>query len=267
MEDRVAIIIPIHPPKFDWMRRIANWRSVSTTLFLVFTNEREAALFKAFNNFGLKFTPIIVTQICPQSAIDTAFGNSGIVSFKKFVALHHISEAYAYRYAICVDAEIKFVNIDKLLPACQSFCELKTIVAGTNCCPKINAACLQFFRDDPNYESIKRYESNYFWFSEIPIYDMEIVPGFFKYIGRTDDWLGIVSQMSYHTFEYVAYYFYSMLYNGYTLTVLPDHGWSLEQCSAALWKKVNETICPLHWVWEKSYDTTMDVVMLYHLDR
>lgn len=274
--NKVCVIIPIHPPHFHFAHGI--FESLLDTdrevldIWFVFTTLQDQAAFASMY-VQQPYQSITLEGNVSNEGIHCAYKNNTVAIFKKMYALQYVSQLKAYKYAIGVDAEVKFINAKMLPGVCEKYCmQDKVLVGGTvmdhGHVTGIRTRCLSYFTHEPMYDVVlKPYENLYFWYSNLPIYDLDIVPNFLAYIKFDREQSARI--FTWHDFEYILYYYYAMMFHGYKVTWLDNFTWSLENCDATTWNNVHTQITPLYWMFHKTYDqcNRNDIVMIYHLDR
>jgi len=114
---------------------------------------------------------------------------------KKYFALHLLKNQYSY--CATIDSEIEFVNTNNILCKFESFCNNKKIIGSSintndfrhTLIKDINLPSAIFYKDTEYYDKLTDITNNfniYFWFSDIPIYDMSYITDFFEFIGFND---------------------------------------------------------------------------------
>ena len=161
---------------------------------------------------------------------------------------------------------------------CERFC-IKKEVYGTKCSLKfrrsVPTACKNYIN---KYSDVKYPESDidtYFWFSQIPIYDMCISKSFLDFIKIHSS--NSIDNITYLTFDYIVYIYYCVLYHNYKIVNLNDYGiyteyephWSLEwNMDRKIMSKLIENNIEINWQSYKFKDVLHDnICMYYHTDR
>lgn len=291
-EKKCCFLIPIHPPHYnflDFLEKIDESKLSFDIYFILSYKSHEEELL-ALNHKKI-YKTICMSDFMSGELLNTmCIYPRGIITFKKFFGLLWLLEKCAihYDYAAVVDAEIEFINVEKIPQKFQAFAEKKQILGSV-----VNDSGLSFlyekigkihtdskvhFKHDPDFprlEEITKQFSNYFWFSDIPIYDMSIVPDFFQYIAFDFNNLEKFKCLSIDSFDFVIYSFYLLMKKDYTLLNMKDYGimreHSLESAPFSTYLEVVEKIGyePL-WVIgntyaeNKEYFSKSNLIMTYH---
>ena len=145
---------------------------------------------------------------------------------KKILALEILHEFYDY--IVCLDAETFILNNQSWPEAAakilgqkiwhggqvrtNEFDELKVI--------KASATELVPLLDRPQLAEATAAYTLYSWWWDLPCYDCRHVPGFLQWI----EWWprdGTITRLSYHSFDHLIYQYYTILYHGFSLQVVP----------------------------------------------
>ena len=122
-KNKIAFIIPIHPPKFEFIYNLIkkiNTINKCYDIFLVFSNETEYKSFKYKNQFKIIILPRM-------------YKRNSIVTYKKFYALNFLKNKYLY-YIVC-DSEIDIIEknftYENIMMKINQFYYSKNIFSGT----------------------------------------------------------------------------------------------------------------------------------------
>lgn len=221
MEKKVAVIIPVNVPKEFYIKKfIGSYKkNESYDLFFIITDEYEKNIIKDFvdNTIMLITLPMNIDH-------ETLRKKNIYPTFKKFYGLEYINQNFKYDYAICIDIDCIILNMSNIYDTCKNFCDIKYVYGGNiinnkDVCYNINNESLNFIN---KFKKINKIEFDkidikiYFWFSQIPIYDMKVVNNFLKFI-KFESYNRIISFLLWETFEYVIYYYYCMIYHDYNI--------------------------------------------------
>jgi hypothetical protein len=236
------------------------------------------------NNYNYKNPNIICLEDhFNKDYIQNVIDKNVIVTFKKFFGLRCLTNKQ-YEYCATVDSEIEFINTLNTYDKFKNFCNNKRVVGSdisnsphnellTNI--NVKSAAL-FLNNESHYNQLKTFTKNfslYFWFSDIPIYDMSVVPDFLNYI-RFD--YNFIDGIDWHCFDYVPYIYYVCLFKNYTIVNCMDFEiqrcWSLESMPINTYLDVVEKINykPL-WVIANTYLENKEllndeIIMIYHIN-
>lgn len=266
MIENIAILIPIHPPRYHFMYNLLTKlknENISIDIYLVFSNETDYHMFHMKN----EIRPIVISN---------PFISNSIVTFKKFYGLKELANS-KYDYIICCDSEIDIIpknftseNINQKI---KEIFHNKNIYAGdcsgiwvTNLIKEAAA----FFPD--KYEALKELTNNftlYFWWSDLPVYR------------RTDinPFLTMIQQDKICEFDYLIYQCYLMLVHDFKIintTPITKLQWSFENLFTNNTDILNNLIrikYGFSWVNKNFYSINKDFIeaqkgfLVYHLDR
>ena len=191
--------------------------------------------------------------------------------------MNEINSKYNYDYSIVIDSDSLFLDLKNIYSICQRFCDKKEVY-GTPCNSRqlsgVDLACEKFingFEENLNFTN-----KIYFWFSQIPIYDMKIVSEFLKFI-RFNDTNNIINTITYSTFDYIIYIYYCVIKYNYKIVNLENYdiytknikNWSLEMnIDREIFNKLNNNNIEINWQFYNFKNIINDdICMLYHTDR
>jgi hypothetical protein len=196
------------------------------------------------------------------------------VTSKKLFALKEMIDKFDY--AICMDIDIEIINPHLFLDACETLVNKKIInsmypISGYF--HSLNLKAIEFLFENREIPIEIRNKSNsYFWFSEIPIYDMKVVPEFLNFLNTQNEEL-FVNKLEGDIFDYLLYYYYCMWKHGYDLQVHQINSkMSVEFLNSTEWLMLNEKI-KTHWIPQIAMDYNMleihkeKICVIFHTDR
>ena len=267
--NKICIIIPIHFIKRKFVKRLIHTfnhhnNSQYADIFFILTNKLEYNKYKKYI-FGFNYL------ILPGTLNHNIIAKNKIYpSFKKFWALEQITKINKYQYSICIDCEVHFFSLKNIYNICKYFCQQKTVFGGNGNIKNINGRCLDFIKlfhkENTNIDI-----NTYFWFSQFPIYDMQITKEFLKFI-NFENYEFIISNMDWYCFEYIIYIYYCIIFHNYKITNLNNIGLRL---NGSLERKLNKTNLDfirknnfsINWQ-SNRHNNILDenIIMLYHLD-
>jgi hypothetical protein len=297
MTAAAVIIMPVHPPKFCYLPAIMAALTTTRLVMLVFCNpETRQELERAHPDVAAHpaYWPVVLTEVLGEQAADAAHraSQNSIVSLKKWVGLHVLlrdmhgtdeeeeggrkKRAYeGLKYAAVMDADVELLSDERLQEACEASCvKDKAVVGGRadGVLRVINEASFELLRHHPDAEA-RRPEllDVYFWFSNVPVYDLALTSGFLRFIGFPE--LGSLETflrekpMNWFVFDHVVYVYYCALEHGYRVIGASGVIGSLERVSNGAWREINDRVLPLYWIWRGAYTGAEPVAMLMHVDR
>ena len=276
MSKKIAVIIPVHPPKKNYLIELLKTYVVNKEyidIFLVFTTIIDQLFFSDI------LTPDIhVITLDNTIDLNILQKNLSFINFKKIYALNYISLNFNYIYSICMDCDALFLDMKNIYSICERFC-IKKEVYGTKTNQEntsgVPISCKQFIEKYSNTKHDNLDIDTYFWFSQIPIYDMRLANKFLEFININNN--NIIHHITYSTFDYIIYMYYCVIYHNYKIINLNDYGiytkyqyqWSLEwNLDNEIMDKLITTNIEINWQSFKFKDVINDnICILYHTDR
>lgn len=281
--NKAAFIIPVYPPHYiflDFLNKISDNIDVDIILVLSYKSDLEELL-KC--NFKIIYKHIVLERFINSDAIKQMIDNKIIITFKKYFALNLLKNSY--EYCATIDCEIDFINVNNVYEKFKCFCDNKKVVGSlitTNdfrheLVNKINIECGKIFTDKEMYNKLSEITYNfniYFWFSDIPVYNMSYIDDYFKYIGF-DNSEAFISKISWYVFDYIPYVYYCVLFKNYQILNIKDYGitreWSLESMPFGTYKKILDVvkykpmwlICNTYYENENNINKD-DIIVVYH---
>ena len=269
-ENSIALVIPIHPPKFNFIYNLK--KKIMTInkccdIFLVFSNENE------YNQFIHKeeFKTIILPPNCVTN---------NIIIFKKFYALNILKKNYSY-YIVC-DGEIDIIDenftYENILMKINKFYNSKKIFSGeinSNHQRAIIQISSNIFKSADDKNKLKNLTNNYnlyYWWSDLPVFKGSHLDDFFSKIKYNEIFVK-------RHFDHKIYLNYLVLYHNFefiNITPIIGKKWSLESYeddninNLEILKKHSYTfswIVPGLFNKHKKYLKKNGSFLLYHLDR
>jgi hypothetical protein len=265
VEERVAIVIPIHPKHFQFAYKLIDKRDVMRgvcDVILVFSNEHEENLFQAKD----KVKSIVLE-------INTKTGN--IVTFKKFYALEQMMDS-EYDYFVVCDAETDIIaknfTRQNLLAKLKGIFDNGKVYAGV--CPnlkEITKSSASVFSDPKDVDRLKHItmEHNlYYWWSDIPVYRRSDLKDFFAKISYAN--------INWHHFDHKIYLNYLLLYQEFKIVNITNElgiYWSLENYNSTNIGFLKGEGYGFGWITPNMFRNNTEAMLnegalfLYHLDR
>ena len=176
--DRVAFVIPIHPPSFHNMYRFLNRYPGPCRVYLVFSSPEDR------DSFGVH--PLVVPIVIPQGLQYDTRAQYGIVDYKKFYALSQLVNA-PHDYFIVCDSEIHLVTHnftpENVLTKIESIFGNKKIYYGYldgEGYGDLGRVLEEF--SESECETLKRMTNcrAHFWWSDLPVYRRDHLNHFFS---------------------------------------------------------------------------------------
>lgn len=271
IENTIALIIPIHPPKFQFIYKLK--KKISTInkccdIILIFSKNSEYERF-------------ICKDIFKSIILPSNYQTNNIITFKKFYALNELKEKYSY-YIVC-DSEIDIIDVnfthENILMKINEFYSNKKIFSGEvlskqTGAQKITKSSSKVFKNRDDNNKLKNLTKNYrlyYWWSDLPVYKGSHLDDFFSKIndinfGRNhfDHKIYLNYLVLYHNFEFInitpliGRNFGLESYNDNNinnLEILKAHSYTFSWIVPNLFKK------------HKKYLKKNGSFLLYHLDR
>lgn len=282
--NKVCFLIPVYPPHYiflDFLNKLVKPLEFDIYFVLSFTDDMYELEKYNYNNI---YNLIVLENYIDKEVINNIISKNIIITFKKYFGLNILKNDY--RYIAALDCEIDFINTSNIFDKFNNFCNKKIIIGSkisTNCSErefinKINKSSSCFFNNCPEYlNKLNNITGNfdiYFWFSDIPIYDMEILPEYLKFIDF-EDYSSFINKIDWYCFDYISYCYYCFLFKDYSLLNIKEYNitreWSLESMPIETYKNVYNNIgyMPL-WVIQNTYNENKDfldthaAIMYYH---
>jgi hypothetical protein len=281
--NKISFIIPVYPPHYnflDFLNKLDDSIDFDINLVLSFNNDETLLLEYNYKNI---YKVIVLEKYFGINFIQMLIDKKVIITFKKYFALHLLKNQYSY--CATIDSEIEFINTNNILDKFETFCNNKKIIGSsinTNdfrhaLIKDINSSCSIFYKDTEHYDKLRDITNNfniYFWFSDIPIYDMSYITEFFEFIGF-NNYNIFVEKISWSVFDYIPYVYYVTLFKDYSIINIKDYGlkreWSLESMPIETYKQVIHKINyrPL-WLIHNTYNENKDkivnndIILTYH---
>ena len=201
--DNVALLIPCHPPHYQFIYNLINKlnnNNIIIDIFIVFSNTHDHMLFEMKDAINFIIAP--------------RFNTLYMITYKKFVGLKYLENS-KYDYIICCDSEIDIIpnhftseNINNKIN--QIFTN-KKIYAGSISAEyqhKVTQSCAYVLKH--HFETIRNKTDNfslYYWWSDLPVYRrIDISP-----------FLSMIDYSIINNFDYMIYQNYLLIYDGFEI--------------------------------------------------
>lgn len=207
--DRVAFVIPIHPPFYQYIRTfLSTYPENSSRIYLVFSTPEDR------DAFGVH--PAVTPIVIPQGLTFSMHSPDGIVDYKKFYALSQLMDA-PHDYFITCDAEIQLVlhnfTPENVLFKIESLFAIKRIYHGVSNGDRfgdLNRISMFSEQELERLRDMSGRRSIHFWWSDLPVYRRDTLKDFFE---RFPIPIEITSRP-----DYIMYQCYLALYHGFSFT-------------------------------------------------
>lgn len=210
--DRVAFVIPIHPPFFHYLRNfLAQMPPASSRVYAVFSSPEDRDAFGEH--------PALSPIVIPQGLTYDSGSSAGIVDYKKFYALHQLKDSHHDYFIVC-DSEIQLVpenfTPENVLGKIEAIFRNKQIYASNGGSGNTVAACNVFGPDDAARAKVLTQDYGLvFWWSDLPVWKREHLPHFFEVLPIPDT--------IYSRPDYNIYQIYLALYHDFAFLNLSPH--------------------------------------------
>lgn len=196
----IAFIIPVHPPKYDYLYNFINQVKDVFDLYVVFSNESD------YNEFLLKekIRPIIIMEPIPTSR--------EVVTLKKFYGLKRLMNSH-YDYFMVYDAETDIIphnfTVENVTSKVEKIFADKQFYSAPNVYQNFaHESALSFNPKEYSIiESVTNHFNSYLWFGDIPVYRKTDLPNFFKYI----------KGKPYNNFDHMIYQYYLIVFENFKI--------------------------------------------------
>jgi hypothetical protein len=284
LTNKIALLIPIYERDYHYLNGIFvdilnNLDKVKFDIIFILTYKKDVELFNkkikeytGINSNELSFLKIIVLEnYITIDQIQQLLNNQVIIIYKKLFSMYLLTiqnnKTNNYKYIWNIDSEIRFNNFDNFEETSEQFCRKKILYGGYNIGNNhIINNCINFFNKEEQ-QKLEKIKSLYYWYSEIPINDMEILPSFLSYIKITDfDYF--IKSFNWYTFDYAVYINYCYLYYDYKIIKINCIN-SMESIFLNNFKKIEQKI-DIHWTNTINYNIVKNnkkYHLIYHLDR
>jgi len=244
--DRVAILVPTHPPMFKFVLEFFDSCMVyncskTVDIYVIFTNELEKAQFEhRARAHGTRTS--YHAMVCGNRCL----GNACEPNTKKFYGLRRLTSlvasgaVYPYRYAVCFDSETVFVRDPFDLPESIRLLDERKIYYSTyhnDTMDHVTYPAYALLRWHPSWRHALVHETRGFhlhgWWSDLPYYDMAKVTDFFlAFVGEnlfqydhhlTTAVIQTSRELGRWAFEHNVYKYYMIANYGWKMADLNQH--------------------------------------------
>jgi hypothetical protein len=234
------IIVPIHPPYFDWAKQLLDSASSEENIALGFSNQNDA------NSFSHPFPFQTLISNVPE-------GEEGYINKKKFDILRQVYQNY--QYVSIIDAEAKFIS--PVTPILEDIWNSNCFLANHS------ANGYKYVKDIADMCNYDYSDDLYPWFNCMPIYKSDLLPDFFKWL---DDRKHILN--SYYSFEFLIFALYCRYELNLPWKILEGHSWDGLVEFADDWKNNTHLHNQVMWsTYFEGVEKLPNIKMLFHLDR
>jgi hypothetical protein len=296
MNKKSCFIIPTWPPHFGYLNFLNNLPdNLEFDICFVLSYNSDEQLLNSMN-YKKIYKTIVIEHYLSSNYIDEILRkkieDQGIITLKKFIALDILKKEY--KYLCTVDSEIEFVNTNKVDVKLENYCNKKIIIGSTvnevrtvtnpfyvvpqtelvKVIEKINKESSNLFSNDEK-EILFNMISNrfYFWFSDIPVYQSELLIDFFNHIQFSEStYVDFSKKLNYYSFDYIIYVYFCLLYKNYKILDIKNHNinrnWSLESIPYDVYLDVlkigYEPMCLIYNTYKENEYKNLDIVLTYH---
>jgi hypothetical protein len=193
-------IVPTHPSKFKWAYSLLDsyleFVNQPHDLYFIFTSESDADEFKKYSKNPNSYKELILSQPLRNK--------KSIINVKKYFGLFCLKSEYDYIGVF--DCESKFVkkcNLDEIYydVASKKYFKANEATDGSNIIKHI-AETLKL-NYNKNLLNQTNYYSVYWWFNEVPVYDMKYFSEFINWFYNLENIDEI--QNDYYCFDFLVY--------------------------------------------------------------
>ncbi len=282
--NKAAFIIPVYPPHYHFLSFLNKLNiKPDFDINLVLSFHSDLTLLNKNYNFKKFYNVIVLENYFNRQLIEYIINKKIIITFKKYFALNLLKGNYSY--CATVDSEIEFVNTNNVFEKFTNFCDNKIIIGSSinthdfrhKLIRDINTSSSVYFTK--HFDDLVKITNNfniYFWFSDIPIYNLSNITEFFTFI-NFDNYMNFIENTKWEVFDYIPYVYFITLFKGYSLVNIKDYGltreWSLESMPIQTYNQVVSRINyrPL-WLIHNTYHENVDniqndgIILTYHLN-
>jgi len=270
-----CILIPIHPKHYHYIYDLIKANNAPFPIYLIFSDHNDV---KQFNTELLqegRYMHFVLEDIMPLSNdLRRLFDNRrSWINVKKLQGLKHLYETTTYDHIIVIDAEIKFLTFTAGAEALiKKSVDTKTILGTDNynrrLASAINRSTINILPQtwEPKLLALTSQTQYIAWWSTIPIYERQYISGFLASL-RPD----YITQLDYHSFDFIIYYLYLAYFEYVTLKRLP---FSIELAYTINEFDIISKDNLVLWVNSRMYHTNPsyfnskpELLLVFHLDR
>ena len=274
-----CFIIPVYPPHYPYLNFLNSFTSSDSDIFLILSYKSDLDELDRLD-YKKNYKTIILEEKIGKNLVDRIIAKNVIITFKKYYALNILKDSYSY-LATC-DSEIEFIKCNSITSRFKQFCDKRKLIGSVvdlnsiniDLAKSINKGSTIFFE----YEEVREVSDDfrfYFWFSDIPIYDSEIISEYLDFI-NFEEYESFVDKIDWYFFDYISYGYYCLLFKNYSKINIKDYGinrnWSLESIPYAMYKEIEETtgyspLWAINNTWQENKEQLIDKIILsYHLN-
>ena len=267
IDAKIAIIVPIHPPKYEYARQLqqshSTFASKTFDLYFVFSSKKDQTHYET--NETCSYC-IVVPR---ENGEDV--GN--IVTYKKFYGLYSIM--HKYKYAVAMDAEAEFIKTTPSYERLHRVLDEKQgqkRVWGT----RTHIHDYLDIQDDSMrmlFPYVER-QRFYTWWNELPVYACATLPSFFELMHFPKNFIHV----KYSAFDHIVYQSYQVMKLNYSIVSIPfdfpcNFNEQISKCSSKSVQNYISMVNPL-WITKTTYQmypeaaaTNEFVFLIFHKDR
>ena len=275
--NKCAIIIPIHPPKYNYGYEILNFLNEQQTepdtdFYFIFSNINDKNIFSKNLKNDKYFKYILLSDFTLISDFTQEHNSGHIVNIKKLYAISILYKKYDFISAM--DSEIKLKN-NKFYDGMKDITNKKIVIGGDTLSTETHNIIKDslYLTEETNYhDKLKELSNNfqiYTWWNLLPVINCNNVEHFLTWINFKKDNL----QKFEKGFDHIAYDYFCILFYNYKLILIPGIKVSLENADTSIYEYIDKNVCKLYWVAHnayiqnpKYYDDN-NFLIIYHMDR
>jgi|688.fasta_scaffold42219_4 2-polyprenyl-3-methyl-5-hydroxy-6-metoxy-1,4-benzoquinol methylase len=208
---KYCFVIPVHPPKYDYVYDLLEENFIPFETFLIFTTERDYDLFERKDLLSNeKYKALILDRDC-KVEVTHMTRESGIINAKKLYAVKHLHSLQMYDGIIAIDSETKFldkeIDAESLISSVINS-KFLPVQVGRPYTREIVSNAIKVFPEKYERDLINLTENMNIchWFSEgMPIYVSSYLDEFFETIGDFE------KKLNFWSFDYVVFWLFLAL--------------------------------------------------------
>jgi hypothetical protein len=298
----VGVVQPVYPPHFPLARLFlatARWCGARLAYFPTFSSD--ADLF-TFDPSWAELVPRLdpkADRLVAVPLVTAAPSPHNPATFKKWHGLRIVFSNFAsIRFALTLDAETAFVSDAARLRASLDLWAAQRTVFGSRYFPSGRAGpdnvLMQSEADRatgvvtisaascgvlglPPTPPRARLESNFFWWSDAPVYDRDDFDAFWPRVKHA-----LTPELSWRIFDHAAYLCFKLLVQNWTLAsadrvmVCPNARWcqQVEYATLAQQRALEKQSRGYHFLWTRAFPLAFrprrpspDRLLMFHLNR
>jgi hypothetical protein len=264
MIKKIGLLIPIHPPKYSYLKNIFESYDdgYDYEIIFIFSNINDKNLACKIYPKINEYKSLILNQVYN---IDLRLRN--VVFAKKYLALNYFKDS-EYDYFIILDSEIKFIHHQNLKSILDEIYDNKIIYGSVSeGISNIMTISKNLFSiEDQKILNTLMIKDLYTWWSDLPFIKREDISDFFKKINLNITQEFFVN-IRWEHFDHIVYQYYLILYKNFKINRLKDKNLGIENYDSQDFFESNRNpyICAMKYYNDNKI--FKKILYIYHCDR